>query len=137
MKRLPKKRPHPERVEESGRNARPGDPFSIALPCEVEREVADACIRCEARHLSLQITQAPGPDRFRLSLVGVADEYQPVGIRKWEGSEEYRVDHAEDRRVGADAERKRQHGNRGKSWRATQPAARVDDILTKVRPHAG
>jgi hypothetical protein len=52
-----------------------------------------------------------------------------VGLRKRQRPEEHGTDGAEDRRIGADAERQHRDGHGGEAGRRTQRAQRVTDVL--------
>src|SRR6185437_4708484 len=57
------------------------------------------------------------------------DQTPGIGIRK--RLEQYRVHHAEDRAVGADTEREREHDDDGKGRIAAQPPERVAQVVAE------
>ena len=58
--------------------------------------------------------------------------HQPARLGNRQGLEEQLVEQGEHRRVGADAERERQHGHRGEAWRTSQHAQCVTDVVPPV-----
>ena len=60
---------------------------------------------------------------------GVGNPYQPVGIAKGQRLEHERVDDAEHRRIGADADRQNQDGDQRVPRFADQPAKRQSEIV--------
>ena len=57
---------------------------------------------------------------------------QPVGLRISQRLQKYGVDHCKDGRIGADAERQRQHTCRHEARAAPQRAARKTDVLQQI-----
>ena len=55
--------------------------------------------------------------------------HQPAGIREWQRSQQKGVDHAEDGRVGADAERERQYGDDAETGAAPQQSRSISHVL--------
>ena len=65
----------------------------------------------------------------------LADVDQPILAAVDEGAEQHAADHAEDRRVGADAERERDHDRGGQPLGAHQRADADADVLDERRRH--
>ena len=57
---------------------------------------------------------------------------QAVGIVKWQRPQEDTIDDGEDRGVGADAERHREHGREGKRRRGAQAPQRVREVSSEI-----
>jgi hypothetical protein len=64
---------------------------------------------------------------------GVLHPHQPLRLLVGEGAQQQRVDHAEDGRVGADAQRQGEHGHEGESRPARQGAGRETKIGSNGR----
>ena len=58
---------------------------------------------------------------------------EPIGFGIWKRLEQQRVDHAEDRRVGADADRERGHDDERQSPASPEGANRIPDVLNEGR----
>ena len=67
----------------------------------------------------------------------MADAHQPLGLIERQGLQQHAVHDAEDRRRGADAERQRQNGRRGKRRLLPEGPGRVADVLPDIadEPH--
>ncbi len=63
--------------------------------------------------------------------IGFAQQHQTIELRKRIGSEEKRIDCAEDGRVCADAEGKGQNCSQRETWGADQPPQAVTQVLEK------
>ncbi len=74
-----------------------------------------------SRHRVEVVSDLRGPDR-----------HQPLRFRVRERLEEHGVEHAEDRRVGADSERKCDHSHKKKARAAPQGSQRVTQVPRKV-----
>ena len=64
-------------------------------------------------------------------IAGFTEMHQPARILKRQSTEQGRVNHGEDRGVGADAQRQRQHRNHGEAGRFAQLAQRVTKFMQK------
>src|SRR5579871_2586490 len=65
------------------------------------------------------------------------DVNETVGVFEWQRMKKDRVDDAEDRGVGADAERKCQDGDRGEAGIFAQCAKGEPDVLEKIVEERG
>ena len=61
--------------------------------------------------------------------VARAQRHQPAGMRNSTGIQQHRVGHGEDRDVGADAQRQRQHRNQREAGRVPQLTKRITQFL--------
>jgi hypothetical protein len=59
----------------------------------------------------------------------LGDRHQFVRIRRWQVAKEYAVDHGEEARVDADAQRQGQHGGSGECRIPAERAKAVVDVL--------
>jgi len=66
--------------------------------------------------------------------IGFAQQHQTIELRKRIGSEEKRIDCAEDGRVCADAEGKGQNCSQRETWGADQPPQAVTQVLATWMP---
>jgi len=64
-----------------------------------------------------------------LELGGVQDANQPIGIWIGQRTDQYGIDHAEDRSSGADAETERQDSGRRKGWTLAEHPHREAELL--------
>jgi hypothetical protein len=69
------------------------------------------------------------------SLVRIRNQHQIVGLGERQGAQQDGIDDAEDRGVGAHADRDRQDGQQQEAWRSTERARRVSEILRKPLNH--
>src|SRR6476661_8345248 len=58
-----------------------------------------------------------------------AENQKTLGILDWHGTEDDRIDQAEDRGIGADAGRQGQNGYNSEAWRLTQHAPAITHVL--------
>ena len=98
-------------------------------PGDLLKDVRATAVGEELRHRHADVARA------RLDVVA-RDADELAGVTKGERPEQDPIRHAEDRNVGADAERQRQHGHRRESWRAAERADRVPGIEHQAR-HRG
>jgi hypothetical protein len=105
-------------------------PVTARQHCE-RRAVSDQVVEDRARRLQVQVVGiGTAGISVAVGRVGV-DVHEAVGFANRKRPEQYRVDEAEQRRVEADAERERRHGNQGKAGTAAQPPGGE----AKVVPH--
>src|SRR4029079_17440086 len=84
-----------------------------------------------------EVEHSAWAERIRLPFGGpVPEEHEALRVGKGQRPQQRGVDHAENSRVGADAERERQDGHRGEARRLRQPAQRIDHVLSEIRPDA-
>ncbi len=92
----------------------------------VRAEVLERLIEpAEIGHVGARHRKAAGLDLRHPLLHG----HEPIGLGERERLQQHRVDDAEHRRRGADAEREGEHGDRGERRRAPQHAPAVPHVL--------
>ena len=124
--RATERRLHPERVEEIGGDTKAGDALGFLAGREVHLPPVERSQLIEDIGLFLPVGEVGW--RHRLLLVegelrpSLRNEHEPVDVGDRERPEDQRVDHLEDRRVGAEPERQRQDDERGEPGPLQQQA---------------
>ena len=128
-------RPDAEHVEEVVRDHAGGHPVGLAAPQQIEVHLVELHQAVQAGELLAVVVELLDRDAEVLLVGqrrGVADDHQPLAVGVRQRREEHAVHHAEDRRVGADAEAQREHGDRGVAGRLPQGAGGVAHVLHAV-----
>ena len=113
-----------------------------ALPCPRDRsargerrrgDAAEDLGRALAQVLDVRVRHRIEPP----PAFGFVDVDERLGLHERGVAEEHRVDDAEDRCVGADADRERQHGHRREARMAAQRAQAVADVAREILDWGG
>ena len=120
-----------QRREEAGRDLAAAQALRLrALRIEDEARAVVADQGLERGALVADVLQVRDGEAHLRDLLGpFGQEDQPVRLLVGKGAQEDRVDHAEDRGVGADAQGKGQDGHGGESGAPRQHARAVTDVL--------
>src|ERR1044072_3806905 len=89
-----------------------------------------AALGTEIEHVGQRFTLA----RIRTTLSRAPDIYELLRMRIGQGAQQHGIDHAEDRAVGANAERERRDRNDAEAGRLQQHAERVSEITHSATP---
>jgi hypothetical protein len=132
-------RRHPEDREEVGRDHRRRDPLGLPVAGQVDIDRPGTGRILERVHLAAVIVQLGRGHRHvghAARTEAGAQRHQPAGIGIGQRPEQHRVHHAEDRRVGADAQGKREHRDYGEPRAPSQAAEREPEIPPEGVHHA-
>jgi hypothetical protein len=124
-----------ERFEEAVGDEAGGDVLGIAGPGEIHADGEVPAHRLSETALRPPVEEVrfgDGAVGDAVAAVGVPDPDDPLGIAEGERLEQDAANHAEDRGVGADAERERQERGRGEARGAAQCAEAVAKILEQL-----
>ena len=116
------------------RGAQTLEPHWLVIAEQRALEVAIGCDLFERSHTVAKIEQVAERDEL-LGDPGVHramfENHQAGGIDAWQWTKQHRLDHGEQRRIGADAERQRQDGSGAKTRFETKQSKRTAEILKK------
>src|SRR5262245_41400761 len=102
-----------QRRKEVGRDSPPGQPFSISRAGEVEGPIGKSGHALKAPALLSPVREVRQRTSFGTALLREGD--QAVRVFTRQRAKQDRIDHTEDRRICADAERQREHGYSGET----------------------
>ncbi len=118
------------RAHERCRHTRGGDLLRFGATRQRQSDRRHGSKRRERSRLRLERLQLGEADRgLSDSRICVVDVKQRPGIRVRQRPQEHRVHHAEDRRVGADAERERKDGGDGEGRLPEERSRAVFEVL--------
>jgi hypothetical protein len=106
--------------------------FRLAVSCQVVKPCAKGGNLFEYMALRAPVekfrgrSDAAGHVAIR---IGIPDQRDAAGIRKWERAQQYRVDDAENRGVGADSDGQRQHRHDGEAPASPQHPPAISQVL--------
>ncbi len=125
---------HPEHVERVRGHIGAGRPLGMAAPVAEIRRAAGGR-RDGERPAPLGVVEILriGQGRLGPPVPSVPHRDQPAGLGIRQGTQQHRVGQAEDRRVGADSQRQRQHRDGREPGVRRQPAQRVPSVLPDLR----
>ncbi len=129
----PEERRGTQNLEESRSDAHAWNLHRLAVSRQIHGDSIDGGDLAEGA-----VARAPIQEILRLNHVGAAerlafpDHHQTVRLGKWEGAKEDRIDHAENRGGGADAQREHGDGGDGEGGRLAQHADRKSRVARRT-----
>ncbi len=140
----PETRPDPQYLQEVPGHRNPDHSLRLAADDEsVAPEVEEGQVAGEGLEGTTEaapVAEVGGPEGDGTeapALQGVGHVDETVGLVEGQGAQEERVDHAEHRGRGADAEADGQHCHREEGWGAPQAASGVPQVTKKIGPEHG